>query len=206
MFKTRGPVVRLHRSQKARMVEAFLTDELGGPIVGKGILDIGCGNGGISEYFAERNDVTGVDIKDQRWEQHTSFVFKLLETSALPFPDAMFDIVLSHHVIEHVPDQKQHLAEMNRVLKPDGVAYLGTPNRSSPIMEGHVGNNLVLRYSEMIPLFERAGFAPVCVSEKLISQPAAYSGEIRWGRWLPRPLVRLLMPWCPSHYFIFRKL
>jgi SAM-dependent methyltransferase len=32
-------------------------------------------------------------------------------------------------VIEHVPDQRLHLAEIDRVLRPGGIAYLATPNK-----------------------------------------------------------------------------
>ena len=43
-----------------------------------------------------------------------------------------FDVVLTNHVIEHVGDeqaQRAHLAELYRVLRPDGVGYLAVPNR-----------------------------------------------------------------------------
>jgi 2-polyprenyl-3-methyl-5-hydroxy-6-metoxy-1,4-benzoquinol methylase len=50
----------------------------------------------------------------------------------LPFPDEYFDVVVSNHVIEHVSDQQLHLSEIARVLKPNGVVYLATPNRLWP--------------------------------------------------------------------------
>ena len=45
---------------------------------------------------------------------------------ALPFPAGVFDLVLSHAVIEHVPDALRYLAECRRVLTRDGRCYLST--------------------------------------------------------------------------------
>ncbi|MCW2242619.1 class I SAM-dependent methyltransferase [Azospirillum canadense] len=45
----------------------------------------------------------------------------------LPFPDGRFDLVLSSHVLEHVPDDRAALSEIARVLKPSGIAVLLFP-------------------------------------------------------------------------------
>ena len=45
---------------------------------------------------------------------------------ALPFAAGAFDLVLSHAVIEHVPDAARYLGECRRVLKPAGHLYLST--------------------------------------------------------------------------------
>jgi len=44
----------------------------------------------------------------------------------LPFGDRSFDLVLSHAVIEHVPDAPRYLRECARVLAPGGHVYLST--------------------------------------------------------------------------------
>lgn len=206
IFKTRGPVARLDRVRKAKMIESFLQDGLGEEVVGRRILDIGCGNGIISSYFSRHNDVTGVDVNDLRRDDSTGFEYITVDSARLPFVEASFDIVLSHHVIEHIHEQEFHLREMHRVLKHDGLAYLGTPNRSSPIMEGHVGNDTVLRYRQMAPLFRKCGFEPQLLSIRLASNPERYSGEIRFGRFIPRWLLHCLMRVFPSHYFLLRKI
>ncbi len=199
----RGPVVHLDRTRKARMIEAFLVDFLDAAVEGFDLLDIGSGNGDISEYFASKNRVRSVDVVDQRRE-HGLSDFTLVDSEDLPFADASLDIVLSHHVIEHVGDQSLHLREIRRVLRDDGVAYLATPNRSSPIMEGHVGNEGVLRWREMIPLFEANGFVATDYGWKLVSKPDQFFAEQRFGRFLPRALVHSLRRFYPSHMFVMR--
>jgi SAM-dependent methyltransferase len=46
----------------------------------------------------------------------------------LPFADATFDVVTSFETIEHLEDRAQFIAELRRVLKPDGLLILSTPN------------------------------------------------------------------------------
>lgn len=204
-MKGRGPVVHLDRSGKARMIEAVLTDFRGAPVEDLRTLDIGCGNGGISAYFSRLNDHYAVDITDQRKVFEPEYQFRHVDNETLPFEDCFFDVVLSNHVIEHVPDQQRHLAEIRRVLKSDGIVYLATPNRSSPIMEGHVGNVLVLRYREMAPLFLSSGFKLTEYGLNVARNPKRFHGEVRWARHFPTALLRLMRPLFPSHIFILIK-
>lgn len=99
------------------------------------LLEIGTGSGGIAHYFATHPDlqckVTAVDVVDQRLVRE-GYDFEKVRDTALPFAAASFDVVLSNHVIEHVGKcavQLRHLAEIQRVMKPDGVGYLAVPNR-----------------------------------------------------------------------------
>lgn len=99
------------------------------------LLEIGCGSGGISHYFATHPDlkcqVTAVDVHDNR-QVHDGFDYQQVEGVILPFGPESFDVVISNHVIEHVGDRRdqlKHLAEIRRVLKAAGVGYLAVPNR-----------------------------------------------------------------------------
>lgn len=50
-----------------------------------------------------------------------------IDITAIPFADASFDLVLANHVMEHVADDRQALAEVRRVLRSGGQAILQTP-------------------------------------------------------------------------------
>lgn len=99
------------------------------------LLEIGVGGGGIAAYFgghpSQRFEVWGVDTLDQRIARD-GFRFNLVTGTTLPFESAFFDVVISNHVIEHVgeePEQRRHLAEIRRVLRGGGRAYLALPSR-----------------------------------------------------------------------------
>lgn len=98
------------------------------------LLEIGAGSGGIAHYFAHHPDircqVTAVYVVDQR-QVIDGYDFRLVDSTHLPFDDAIFDIVISNHVIEHVGDpsaQRHHLTEIRRVMATEGSGYLAVPN------------------------------------------------------------------------------
>lgn len=101
---------------------------------GKDVLDAGCGVGYGSAYLADvARRVTGVDLSVEaidyaraRYELE-NVEFQVADLAALPLPDDAFDVVCSFETIEHVPDADRVLAELVRVLRPDGTVYLSTP-------------------------------------------------------------------------------
>lgn len=121
------------RRHKALKIERLLgLDPRRGPLQ---LLEIGTGSGGIAHYFATHPAlqcaVTAVDVHDNR-QVHDGYDYVTVHGVDLPFHGAQFDVVISNHVIEHVGDaaaQMRHLAEIRRVMKPDGVGYLAVPNR-----------------------------------------------------------------------------
>jgi len=125
-IRTHAILGRKSRIKKAKKILAVLSDCV--DITDKIILDIGIGSGHITHELGKKvKKAYGTDIIDQR-KITSGYRWKKMEKS-LPFPDASMDIVISNHVIEHVADQKHHLSEIWRVLKPGGYCYLATPNR-----------------------------------------------------------------------------
>jgi SAM-dependent methyltransferase len=100
------------------------------------VLDAGCGGGGMPLSLAEHaREVVGIDPVDRfgdagvrlgRERGITNLRFVRADGMALPFRSGSFDLVLSHAVIEHVPDAARYLAECRRVLAPGGRCYLST--------------------------------------------------------------------------------
>lgn len=121
------------RRLKAEKIEQLLKlSDFKQPIA---MLEIGCGSGGISHYFATHPklniQVTAIDTHDNR-QIHESYKYHSVKDTDLPFEKDNFDVVITNHVIEHVGQrdaQIQHLKEIRRVLKPNGVGYLAVPNR-----------------------------------------------------------------------------
>lgn len=120
-----------YRSAK---VLAFL-DRAGVPVEGR-VLDAGCGGGGMPLSIAEHAAmVVGIDPIDRfgaagvvlgRERGLESLHFARADGMALPFVDGAFDLVLSHAVIEHVPDAPLYLRECRRVMASAGRMYLST--------------------------------------------------------------------------------
>jgi SAM-dependent methyltransferase len=99
------------------------------------MLEVGTGSGGIAHYFGThpqlRCEVDAVDVQDSRLVTQ-GYRYQRVQDTRLPFADQIFDVVLTNHVIEHVGNkqaQHDHLTELLRVLRPDGVGYLAVPNR-----------------------------------------------------------------------------
>ncbi|HSH44538.1 MAG TPA: class I SAM-dependent methyltransferase [Longimicrobiales bacterium] len=103
---------------------------------GADVLDIGCGHAGVLIAFAESGartagiepDPASVERGRVRAEEHGVDVdLRHGVAEELPYPDASFDLVILDNVLEHVRDQARTLAEIRRVLRPDGLLYMVTP-------------------------------------------------------------------------------
>jgi SAM-dependent methyltransferase len=63
------------------------------------------------------------------------------DLTALPLPNDQFDIILCSHVLEHIPADRQAMAELYRVLRPGGQAFLLVPvdwTRAVSLEDPHV--------------------------------------------------------------------
>ncbi len=103
---------------------------------GKRVLDIPSGEGYGSHLLAGVADsVIGIDIAPDAVahanEKYRRDNLSYLAASGtkVPLPDASFDFIVSFEMIEHIHEQKEFLAEVNRLLKPDGVFLISSPNR-----------------------------------------------------------------------------
>jgi len=105
---------------------------------GQTLLDVGCGTGHWSAFFAEMGyRVTGVDIAPRMIEVARAAVsscrFEVADASQLPFEDSTFDIVSAMATLEFLPDPAAAIAEMARCAKEGGHLLVGTLNRLAPL-------------------------------------------------------------------------
>jgi len=116
------------------------------------ILDFGCGAGGLTYEFRDRQfDGWGFDIHNRvdyrspgdeqyfRFPAHrgSDTSNAVVENFHLPFDDETFDVLVSTSVLEHVIDLPPVESEMARVLKPDGIMLHLYPRRSI-LVEPHM--------------------------------------------------------------------
>jgi 2-polyprenyl-3-methyl-5-hydroxy-6-metoxy-1,4-benzoquinol methylase len=120
-YNTSNPIMR-------RLMEGFEKDlgelfEKAGP---RSLLDVGCGEGVLTERFADRLDggrIVGIDLDDAKlkseWElrRRPNLEYRVEEATSLSFGDDEFDVATAIEVLEHVPDPEVTLSEMARVAE-----------------------------------------------------------------------------------------
>ena len=98
----------------------------------KKVLDMGCRDGILTRHFIEHNEVTGLDIDKQALEacrESLKIKTKWADFSLqIPIPTSSFDVVVAGEVIEHLPYPEITIAEISRILKPEGLFIGSVPN------------------------------------------------------------------------------
>ncbi|WP_030171158.1 methyltransferase domain-containing protein [Spirillospora albida] len=128
---THGHHASVLSSHQWRTVEnsaAYLVEHLR---PGASVLDIGCGPGTITAGLADRvapGRVVAADSAETVLDEarrsaggRSNIEFAVADVHALDFPDAAFDVVHAHQVLQHVADPVTALREMRRVTRPGGV-------------------------------------------------------------------------------------
>ena len=107
---------------------------------GKRVLEVGCGAGYDAYEFCRNGaNYTGIDITPEnieRTKKHLRLVgldgdIRIGDAENLDFPDGSFDLVFSNGVLHHIPDITKGLAEIYRVLKPQGEFWVTLYHRNS---------------------------------------------------------------------------
>jgi SAM-dependent methyltransferase len=102
------------------------------------VLDVACGEGYGSALLANcARQVLGLDLSAQavahareRYGARANLRFESADATALDhLPDASFDLIVSFETLEHVQAQERMLDGFQRLLAPDGVLLVSTPDR-----------------------------------------------------------------------------
>jgi len=140
-----------------RIAAHFGRDVKGGrPLEGLRILDVGCGGGLLCEPMTRLGaTVTGIDATERNTEIariHAQAIgldidYRFATASDLVESGATFDVVLNMEVIEHVADRQIFLDDCARLVRPGGLMFLATLNRTpKAYMLAIVGAEYVLRW------------------------------------------------------------
>ncbi|HEV3494325.1 MAG TPA: bifunctional 2-polyprenyl-6-hydroxyphenol methylase/3-demethylubiquinol 3-O-methyltransferase UbiG [Reyranella sp.] len=143
-----GKFAPLHRLNPLRIgyirdraAQHWQRDALSGvPLQGLSVLDIGCGGGLLSEPMARLGArVTGVDAAARNVgvaarhaeKQGLAIDYRRGTAEALAASGNQFDIVLALEIVEHVADVDLFLKSCGRMVKPGGLLFLSTLNRTA---------------------------------------------------------------------------
>jgi 2-polyprenyl-6-hydroxyphenyl methylase/3-demethylubiquinone-9 3-methyltransferase len=142
-----GKFAPLHKFNPVRL--NFIRQEVGGhfglkpdalrPCTGLSLLDIGCGGGLLSEPMARLGfAVTGADASERNIgtakahaaQSGLEIDYRAVTAETLVEEGRVFDVVLNMEVVEHVADVAAYLEACSRLVKPGGLTFVATMNKT----------------------------------------------------------------------------
>ena len=109
--------------ERHRLAHLWATEGGGDRLAGKRILH-------FAPEKTVRRQMRGNPLYETA-DLHQPGVTHRVDITAMPLPDARYDVVMAHHVLEHIPDDRAAMRELFRVLAPGGVAVLSVPINAS---------------------------------------------------------------------------
>jgi SAM-dependent methyltransferase len=167
----------------------LIDDELGllatlVPLGGRDIVELGCGAAQLARTLLGRypdSRIVGLEVDERQHAKNlqapqSGLRFALGGAEAIPLPDASFDLALMLKSLHHVPvpAMPRALAEVARVLRPQGRLYV-----SEPVYGG--------AFNEIIRIFNDEGVVRAAAQ-------AALDDALRAGAWVQEAERRFAMP------------
>lgn len=122
-----------HAMRGDRKVYQFMYDRIPRVIRGKEVLELATGPGLLAKHVAHAakrmvatDYAEGMIREAQKGPCPANLTFEVADATALPYPDASFDVVLIANALHIMPDPEQALREIRRVLRLGG-----------PVPKGH---------------------------------------------------------------------
>ena len=147
------------------------------------VLDVGCGEGRHSIEACrsahctvcaldldQKNAVTTkyfLSVMDDDGRNHSQWLSVRGNAMSMPFPDACFDKIICSEVLEHIPNDKQVIDELKRILKDEGILAVSVPSYFSETIYwsmsrqyhnqpgGHIRK---YRFKQLISILRDSGF------------------------------------------------
>jgi SAM-dependent methyltransferase len=154
---------------KYRQVEQTVARQLASHNTQAKLLDVGCGDGeNMLRFEGVPLQRTGLEISWPRLQTARRLGLEVMQASGthLPVPTATFDMIYIAHVLHHVADYEQVLAELKRCLAENGRLFivetvtdnplLRLARKINPVWQGdEVEANW--RFADLVAIFEGAG-------------------------------------------------
>ena len=177
-------------------------------------LDICSRTGNGTAFFSKHGKVKSAvcadvsekmgEICQKRLEENgvKDFKWTLIQDYSLPFPDCEFDVVLCLETVEHVSKPEQLVKDLGRVIKPNGVMILSTPNvlweavhAFAAVMKIHhsEGPHRFIRYRRLVNLIQDAGFR-IDTAQTTVLVPQGPAWLVRIGDIIEDRFRNTLMP------------
>ena len=145
-WDTEGPLKTLHDINGTRL--AFILQHT--PLRDLSVLDIGCGGGILCESMAKAGAVvTGIDAESeaiqtaQEHAKHHNLSIEYLCTPIEDYKGKRYDVITCMEMLEHVENPDMVLKHCKRLLKPKGMLFLSTINRT---LKAYAGAIVVAEY------------------------------------------------------------
>ena len=167
-------VLRSHRWRTAENSAGYLLPHLR---PGLELLDVGCGPGTITADLARAvapGRVVGLDREEAPLGEARALAagvpgleFAQGDVYALAYPDASFDVVHAHQVLQHLTDPVAALAEMRRVCRPGGIVAARDADYAA--MTWHPADPALDRWLEVYRGVARANGAEPDAARRLLA-------------------------------------
>lgn len=221
------------RAKAAKMVAVVQHFRGVQDLSGLRVVDCGCSGGIIAdELHAAGATVIGLDIdvpgvRAARARFGASASFVCADAERIPLATGSADVVICNHIYEHVVDPDRLLAELRRVVRPDGVLYLGLANRLG-VIEPHyrlpflswLPRQVAHRYVRVLgradhyheELKTRRRLRSLCAglhvweyTFSVLAEPARFAAGDAvpgWASKIPRAFLRAAGPVVPTYIWI----
>lgn len=221
---------RAKAAKMAAVIKHFLGLE---SLAGLRVLDCGCSGGIIADALHAAGatvigmdiDVPGVQAAHRRFGASATFL--CADAQRIPLADASADVVICNHIYEHVVDPRQLFAELRRVVRPDGLVYLGLGNRLG-VVEPHyrlpflswLPRGLAHRYVRATGRADHyyeefttwSGLRRLCAglhvwdyTFSVLAEPGRFAADEAVPRWLakiPPAVLRAARPVVPTYIWV----
>lgn len=151
-----GNIRRPHEETEQRLLGIRAELAFMETLPGGRVLDVGCGVGVLLSALSDKWEKHGVEVSAfaaEHARKHAAVHLGQVESAG--YPEHHFDLVVLHHVIEHMDDPVAAVRQCFRILKPDGRLLVGTPDFDSPCARRFQENFRLLHDATHISLFSR---------------------------------------------------